>query len=302
MHPQTPLTTSISDFFKSRRVPAVTVDNVSEPALWGLRRTLLDAAYKLRLARPTVRAYELALAARATVGRSRVTPSDDLPLPPARLRAQVGPSHADPAVFLRSGEEHAALIAELVAEDGTSLEDLDDILDFGCGCGRVLRHWSQLSNVRVHGSDITPTMVEWCSQNLPFADVKVNDVEPPLPFADDSFDLVYAFSVFTHLPESLQHEWMNEFTRVLRPKGYLLISTLGEHYVTLQRLTEQEEERFRDGQLVVLYERAPGTSLCSAYAPPRYVHERLGDRFELLGFHPAADEGRHDLHLFRKPA
>jgi SAM-dependent methyltransferase len=281
---------------------AATVLPVSEPALWGLRRNLLDLMDKVHLARPLVRGYELALAARARVAAKGEANAEDLPLPPARLRTQIGPSHADARVFLRSGQHHAQLVRDLLREGGGEIEELDAMLDWGCGCGRVLRHWSGLAHTRVCGCDITPKMVDWCADNLTFAEVAVNDIAPPLPYPDATFDLVYAFSVFTHLPEDLQHSWMRECLRVLRPEGYLLMSTLGEYYLSLERLNVSERESFMNGNVVVLYEGSAGTSLCSAYAPPQYVHETLGRDFELVVFRPAADEGRHDIHLFRKHA
>jgi SAM-dependent methyltransferase len=182
------------------------------------------------------------------------------------------------------------------------VEDLNAILDFGCGCGRMLRHWVELPRTRVFGCDIDPRMVRWCDENLPFAEVGLNELEPPLRYANSTFDLVYAFSVFTHLDVELQHAWMQESLRVLRPNGLLLISTLGEHYLSLRRLTDSEEQAFRNGEVVVLYEQSAGSSLCSAYHPPDYVRESLGADFDLVTFRPAADEGRHDLHLFRKPS
>lgn len=276
--------------------------SVAEPALWGLRRRLLDLLDRLHLARPAVRAYELALAARSARSARRTSRESGFALPPARLRAQAGPSHADADFFLRSGEHHADLIRNLLREDGTSIEELDAILDWGCGCGRVLRHWAQLPHTRVCGSDITPSMVNWCSANLPFAEITLNAIEPPLPYADSTFDLVYGFSVLTHLSETLQHAWVGECLRVLKPEGYLLVSTLGEYYASLDRLTESELRSFANGELVVLYERSAGTSLCSAYHPPAYVHRNLASGFDLVSFRPAAVDGRHDMHLLRKPA
>jgi SAM-dependent methyltransferase len=277
--------------------------HVAEPALWGLRRRLLDAGDRLNLARPAVRAYELALATRASLRRSqRTNGAGGLPLPPARLRAQAGPKHADPDYFLRSGERHAELIRDLLAEDGAAIDELEAILDWGCGCGRILRHWVALDDTRVHGCDINPRMAAWCTANLPFAKVTVNDISPPLPYPDASLDLVYALSVLTHLPEELQHAWVGECRRILKPGGRLLFSTMGEHYLTLQRLTESERRSFEAGNLVVLYEGAPGTSLCSAYHPPAYVRERLAAGFDRIAFRPAAEDGRHDLHLLRKPS
>jgi SAM-dependent methyltransferase len=275
---------------------------VAEPAPWGLRRTLLDLTDKLHLARPVVRGYELALAARSGLRRNGAAVAEDgLPVPPARLRVRAGPRHANANFFLRSGRAHAELIRSLLAEAGTSVESLGALLDWGCGCGRVLRNWASLPGTRVHGCDINPRMVDWCRDNLAFTRVGLNDVSPPLTYDDSIFDLVYAFSVMTHLPEELQHAWMRECLRVLRPGGYLLITTLGAYYLTRDRLNEHERRRFLGGDVVVLYKGAPGTSLCSAYHPPEYVQRKLAADFELVSFRPAADEGRHDIHLLRKP-
>jgi len=275
---------------------------MGDAATWGKRRAILDVLGKLHLARPAVWTYEQALAA-----KSALVPSHEdrngLPLPPARLRAQVGPRHADADFFLRSGREQAALIRSMLGEGGASIEHLDAILDWGCGCGRIVRHWSALPpRTGVFGCDINPKMIAWCETNLPFAEVAVTELVPPLPYESSTFGLVYAFSVFTHLSEELQQAWIGECLRVLEPGGYLLLSTLGEHYLSLGRLSESERESFGRGNVVVLYEQAAGTSLCSAYHPPEYVHRNLGADFELVAFRPASDFGQHDMHLLRRPA
>jgi SAM-dependent methyltransferase len=274
---------------------------VNEPAQWGRRRNLLDLLDRLHLSRPAVRAYELMLAARSHLGSVQKA-ADGLPLPPARLRAQVGPLHADANFFLTSGRHNADLIRDVLRENGASIEGIGALLDWGCGCGRVLRHWSDLPQTGVFGCDITPKMVDWCNENLSFAEVAVNQLMPPLPYEEASFDLIYAFSVMTHLSEELQHAWMSEFRRALKPGGYLLFSTLGDYFVARNRLSEEEQSSYAAGNLVVLYEGASGTSLCSAYHPPEYVARELAGDFDLVAFRPAADDGRHDIHLFRKPA
>jgi SAM-dependent methyltransferase len=275
---------------------------MTEPALWGRRRSVLDLLDKVRLARPAVRAYELALAVRSQLLGARTQDADRVPLPPARLRTQIGPLHADAGFFLRSGKHNAELIRGLLREDGSAIEELDALLDWGCGCGRVMRHWSRLPTTRVCGCDINPKMVQWCNEHLTFAEVVVNELSPPLPYPDSSFGLVYAFSVVTHLPEDLQQSWIRECLRVLNPDGYLLLSTMGSYYASRKRLTDAERRSFSEGNLVVLYEQAAGTSLCSAYHPPEYVRDHLAGDFDFVSFRPAADDGGHDIHLFRKPA
>ena len=258
---------------------------------------MLDAFDRLHLARPAVRGYELALAAKSRVLGRDAREADGLPLPPARLRAQVGPLHADAQFFLESGRHNAELIRSLLP-----VAELDALLDWGCGCGRVLRHWAGLPRTKVFGCDIDRRMVDWCNENLPFAEATVNELDPPLPYDDASFDLVYAFSVMTHLSEELQRSWVQESARVLRPGGHFLFSTLGEYYVSRDRLTDEERRSFDRGNLVVLYERSAGTSLCSAYHPPDFVRHRLAGELEHVTFHPAADDGRHDIHMLRKPS
>ena len=274
---------------------------MTEPARWGRRRRVLDALDRAHLARPAVRAYETALALKSTLGETDARPEDGLPLPPARMRTQIGPLHAYARFFFESGRHNAEAVRSLLADNGTDVERCGALLDWGCGCGRVLRHWSRLRETKVHGCDITPKMVAWCRENLPFAHVKVNELAPPLPYPDESFGLVYAFSVMTHLSEELQHAWVAECRRILRPGGFFLFSTLGEYYASRDRLTPDERRSFDAGNLVVLYARSAGSSLCSAYHPQAYVERELARGLHAVGFRPASDDGRHDLHLLRKP-
>jgi SAM-dependent methyltransferase len=268
-----------------------------ESAAWGIRRTVFDGLAKVGLTKPALRAYELALAAKSAVKR-RSDPGG-LPLPPARLRVKVSPQNADADYFLRSGREHADLLRNVLREGGTSIEGLGAILDWGCGCGRVLRHWAGLpEKTRVYGCDINPKEVAWCRRHLDFAHVSVNDIAPPLPYSAETFDLVYALSVFTHLGEDLQHAWMRECRRILKPGGFLVFSTMGEYYANLKRLTDSEREAFRNGQLVVLYEGSAGTNLCSVYHPRTYVEGTLAQDFEPALFQPAIFD-RQDMYLFR---
>ena len=57
----------------------------------------------------------------------------------------------------------------------------------------------------------------------------INKLSPPLDYENDFFSLVYARSVFTHLSEELQIEWMKEFARIIKKGGYLYFTTHGEN-------------------------------------------------------------------------
>src|SRR5207244_9030240 len=143
------------------------------------------------------------------------------------------------------------------------------------GCGRVMRRWRDLDGV--HGSDTNAEAVAWCRANLPFGRFETNGLAPPLAFADDSFDLVYALSVFTHLTVDLQRAWLGELRRVLRPRGLLLLTTHGRAY--LDRLSAEERELFDAGKVVVRWEDVAGTNLCSAYHPDSALRGQFAEGF-----------------------
>lgn len=225
---------------------------------------------------------------------------DGLPVPPAGLRTRVAGT-ADAQWFLTSGREHSAVIRDLMGSLGAPLEASDAILDFGCGCGRVVRHWQTLA-ARIHGSDHDAPAIQWCRANLPFGSFKVNELEPPLPFLDNMFDLVYAISVFTHTAERMQPIWLQELARVLRPGGHLLLTTHG-HWCARTKLVPEEWRRFMEGALVVRDERAGGSNLCAAFHPEPYVRRRLSDGLVEAAFRPASGNGfDQDIWVFRKPA
>jgi SAM-dependent methyltransferase len=102
------------------------------------------------------------------------------------------------------------------------------ILDWGCGCGRIARHWEPFaSKVELHGCDVAAEPIRWCQENLPFGRFAVSGHNPPLPYTDGQFDAVYATSVLTHLTFDSQYRWMQELWRVLKPGGVAVLTAHG---------------------------------------------------------------------------
>jgi SAM-dependent methyltransferase len=262
--------------------------------------------YKDRVLLGAWRAYESLRAIESrTASRDELPPgSERWPIPPARLRVLVS-GDADLGFFLRSGKEQTEFIRELLADNGAPLEGLRRILDFGCGCGRLARWWSDLDGPELDGCDYNAELVDWCQANLPFMSARVSGIEPPLPYPREGFDLVCALSVFTHLPAPMQRTWSDELRAVLRPGGLLFFTTAGTGY--LDRLTSEERRAFASGDLVTHFAELPGTNLCAAYHPRAYVEEELLKGFEVLDtVEPAADPSRataslaHDAYLARR--
>jgi SAM-dependent methyltransferase len=254
-----------------------------------VKRSIVRLLDRLGLIRPAFRLYEHVVALRPT----RRLAVDGPPLPPRRLMVRVaGTGDAD--WFLRGGRAGYDAIAAHVP-----LGELESVLDFGCGCGRVTRWWGDFSG-QVAGSDVSASAIDWCRANLPFGRFERNALAPPLVFEDESFDLVYALSVFTHLTADLQLAWRDEVRRVLRPGGLLLLTTHGRSYVP--RLGDDERARFERGELVVRWGDVAGTNLCSAYHPEAYLRDTFAGGFDFLELEAEGARGNptQDLVLLRK--
>lgn len=238
-------------------------------------------AARLEEVRRKVRTH-LRMTSRNIIIRLKGAP-DGLPLPPARLIFLVQGTRSVQE-FLTDGGATAQEVMRILKANGVEIDRLKAILDFGCGCGRVLRHFHAIPGVRLCGSDYNRLPIEWCQRNLRFAQFEVNGVSPPLAYQDGQFDLIYALSVFTHLPEDLQFAWLSELSRVLKGGGHLLMTTHGECY--LPYMSEEERKCFRSGQLVVREAGAAGSNPFFTAHPLEYVKTHLPPALAIAGFVP----------------
>lgn len=103
--------------------------------------------------------------------------------------------------------------------------DTSAILDFGCGWGRYLRFfWRDVHPKNLFGVDIDPTILAQCKKDGVPGDLRGIEPRGQLPFPDNHFTHMFAYSVFTHLPEDVQLHWLSELSRVAKP-GCVFICT-----------------------------------------------------------------------------
>ncbi len=225
--------------------------------------------------------------------------TDGFPLPPPNLMYDVIASRWQ-AVFMDSGEKVVEDMAMQLERHGHPLHGFFAILDFGCGCGRLIRHVQAHTKASLTGSDYNASLISWCQAHLPFASFSVNQLLPPFDVPSASFDFVYARSVFTHLPATTQAAWIAELGRVIRPGGVLYLTMHGD--LVAGGLPAHQRDAMARGELVVLYSSRAGENLCTTYAGKDYVEEKLCAGFDLLGYIPGRDEDhlRQDIYLLKK--
>ena len=107
------------------------------------------------------------------------------------------------------------------------------VLDFGCSSGRNLATLRRAAfpDLELHGVDPVPSSIRWARENIPDVAFEISGQHPPLPYADDTFDLIFAKSIWTHFSTDAARKWMIEIARVLRTGGHFFVTTHGPHDV-----------------------------------------------------------------------
>ena len=213
----------------------------------------------------------------------------DARLPPAALRYRVGAS-ADADTFSRIGQTCANDIKSAVSKIGRDLESFEKILDFGCGCGRTLIHLSSLApNAQFYGTDIDKEAIDWCRQNLSFGTFDVSREIPPIQYATEMFDFIFAISVFTHLNEDYQFRWLNELKRIARP-GAILLLTVDSSFVGEEDFVFQQS--YEKGLFPAWYQNTSHSQ--------EYVFSNFSSFFEVIGYFPRGMNNHQDVVMLRK--
>jgi len=227
-------------------------------------------------------------------------------LPPSELQRTFIGSTGDGA--LREAWRAYCLWLEIAARYGRPIGENTRVLDFGCGWGRTLRFF--LREVRpegLFGADVLPIAVETCRRTNPWCDFRLVSSLPPTDFAAESFDLIYLYSVFSHLSESAHDAWLREFTRILRPGGLVIATTWHRDYIEwCERARQGDTHGTHSGSLGAFvgteewlarydsgeYCHSPiggDAGLSSDFygetcIPETYVRSRWSDRFEICEY------------------
>jgi SAM-dependent methyltransferase len=222
------------------------------------------------------------------------------PFPPSDLANRVGQSvgaDGSYAAFEAIGRSiHDWVVAEL-APDWTWPGKR--VLDFGCGAGRTLRHFvAEAREAEFWGCDIDAASIDWLNANLdPPIRGFVNAELPPLPRPDGSFDLIYAFSVFTHITDAWS-AWLLELRRLLAPSGLLIASFLGAGHSELIADESWDEERI--GMNVLRAHQGWELGGPMVLMSPWWIREHWGRAFDILELRPTTEWGEGAVLMRRR--
>ena len=203
--------------------------------------------------------------------------------PPGHILAQY--SLNDAAQYRRVGEKKFAMISGKLRDEGITVPKDARILDFGCGAAGTLDAFSRhLPKAEPYGCDLKADVTGWVKKYRPRLTVTKTKPAPPLPADYKDFDLVYAISVWTHMPETACSEWLEHMHSRIK-KGGILFMTVAEPSTDFARRhgfdpKELAERTRKNGGC--LYDA--GTDM--SYIQREWVEREIKGRFKLRYFGP----------------
>ena len=222
-----------------------------------------------------------------------------LPIPPNELLYETGQINYQ--WYWESGKEAAAEIASFCHH--FQLTHPHQILDWGCGVGRVTRHLPEFfSEATITGTDINQKNIDWLNAHCPGIQWLITDEITKRTFI--SFDLIIGISVLTHIPTTEQTNCLQLLHHLLEEDGLAYISTRGSHYDA--ELSTEEKKQLSARGMLTCGGKDPGSRAMRTYHTPTGMQTLLGSHFDLLLYYDGKKFpgilGGQDLWLIKKTA
>jgi hypothetical protein len=136
------------------------------------------------------------------------------------------------------------------------------VLDYGCGWGRLIRLlYKHVPYDNIYGVDPWDKSIDLCKQYGIKANLAICDYVPEsLPF-EQQFDLIFAFSVFTHLSEKTAKTVLSTLRKYIRDDGLLVITVRPKTYWQLYKQGEFKDKMYeihdKEGFAFIPHNRKP---------------------------------------------
>jgi trans-aconitate methyltransferase len=222
-------------------------------------------------------------------------------LPPAGLRKRVSGT-TDVNWFVNSGIKNVIALTDALKKQGYKFSNFKRVLDFGCGCSRVLTHLRNGSS-ELFGTDSDSQAIEWCKESLNFASFSTNQMLPPTGFGSQQFDLIYGISIFTHFDESYQFKWLDELKRISSPQSILLLTVMGDYAASLNMFTAKEKKAREEKGFVHRFYRENfpfPVTYGDTYHTKEYIYENWSKYFKIVDYIERGLNDHQDIIVLQK--
>jgi SAM-dependent methyltransferase len=136
--------------------------------------------------------------------------------------------------YIYSGITTYLPIATMAQYLGIVFDEKVKVLDFGCGGAGQLRMFTKhFPFANFYACDVDPSSIDFIKKCYPQVNSYVSNFTPPLPFDSNHFDLIYSVSTFSHFDADTIEIWLQDFSRILKVGGVLLLTIEGEYAINV---------------------------------------------------------------------
>lgn len=231
-------------------------------------------------------------------------------LPTLPWRRCCGPEYNNNAYYLKSAVAEAKRLANIGLTVNTR------ILDIGCGQGRLAIGLLQ-SNKKLKyylGIDVRKYSIEWCRKfitekhpNFQFEHIDVMnarynrkgrpmDKDFSFPLDNEEFDIIYLFSVFTHMVTGDIKIYLREIKRLLAPSGKLFLTAFIENDVS--NITINPKDYYKKLGL----KRWKGKLHCVLYDRDFFKSMLIENGFKIDHSEKTKEWGQEGIYISGRPA
>jgi 2-polyprenyl-3-methyl-5-hydroxy-6-metoxy-1,4-benzoquinol methylase len=138
------------------------------------------------------------------------------------IRTRMPNEESTQSYYFDTGRELAVNLLKYFMDVALQPEKLD-FLDFAAGYGRVTR-WLAPAFGSVTAADLEQEMIDFQRREYGVNGFVSGDSPQSLETHVKNYDVVFIFSLFTHLPDHTWRAWLRSLAALVRPGGYLIFS------------------------------------------------------------------------------
>ncbi len=229
---------------------------------------------------------------------------EEIPAPPKNLIERVD-EIPDRSFYVLKGAQNYSEFRSILKRNFPD-KQFDTILDWGSGSGRLTSFFKRyFDHKEIYACDVDEQAIAWSKENIPSVAFQTVSPFPPVPYSDNQFDLVIAFSVLTHLSREMQAEWLPEIKRILKPDGVIIATLHGKAaaktVLSPEEFQQIEQANFKDD---IYDERMndifPDQYYRASFQLKAYTFKEYTKWFEIVDYVEKGASKYHDIIVMRK--
>jgi len=176
-------------------------------------------------------------------------------------------------------------IRRISALQNKNYDEKTTLLDFACGYGRMIRFFMKdIYPGNLYGSDVTSEFINICRNTFNTdgggVTFDVNNPFPPIKYDEKYFDIIMAYSLFSHLSEDAHLAWLKEFLRVLKPNGLLFLTIRQQTFLSDLRDISIGDEKISDYNKILI-EKLGSDTIQKRFNRGEYIYHPSGGGYEM---------------------